>query len=506
MAVQESKGGKPDPNLRLPTLQSLQQAGRLQEAEAGYRECLRDGSARAAGLLATLLSQQRRDRELADLGEALLAAAPADGELIVNLSVALRRVGRLDEALQHARRGVVLLPAAVPAWNALGVAAMEAGRLDEALAAFDSGLKADGQHPALWLHRAMALQLLQRNQEALPIFAQFTRAFPQVSEAWRGLGAAQEALGQMPAALRSRQQAHALAPRDPDVVFEYASTLFKGGHFKDAARQFEDAVKLRENHAQSWLGLGRARLKLDDVAAARAALERAKSLDANDAGIAHLHAAITGTLPDTVETDYIRNLFDDFAKDFEDALVEQLSYDTPAKLAAFLKKQGADTGERVLDLGCGTGLMAAELARPARTIDGVDLSPRMLEQARAKDLYAELHTGELIEFLQTTDAHWDLIVATDVLIYIPHAAATFAPTLARLTPGGWFGFSIEASGSDATELPPQTGRYRQSPVRMASDLAAAGFVNIARESIVIRLESGKPVAGALLIAQRPSEA
>jgi len=497
-------GNKTGPNPRLQALQSLQQAGRLQEAEAGYRECLRDGDARAAAPLATLLLQQERDREAAELLEPIVRAAPGNGEMVVNLSMALRRLGRLDEALEHARRGSLLLPRAVPAWNALGLALLETGRTEEALAAFDSGLKQAGQHPALWLHRAMALRRLGRNSEALPAYSQLVRAVPQMSEAWRGLADVQSALGQMPAALHSRQRARALAPNDPDVAFEYGTALLQAGHALEAAQLLESVLKTRDDNAQAWVWLGRARLKLDDIPAARVAFERAKALEADDAMIAHFHAATSGTLPANVETDYIRILFDDFADRFEHTLVDLLNYDTPAQLARFLQRHGADVGSRVLDLGCGTGLMAAHLARPGRVIDGVDLSPRMLERARAKGLYAELHTAELIEFLRTARADWDLIVATDVFIYVPDPGSSFALTLAHLTPGGWFGFSIETSAGDGTELLPQTGRYRQAPARIVRELAEAGFVKITEESVVLRLESGKPVAGALLMAQRPA--
>jgi predicted TPR repeat methyltransferase len=497
-------GNSTGPNPRLQALQSLLQAGRPQEAEAGYRELLRNGDAQAAGPLATLLLQQGRDSEAVELLEPLVRAAPENGEMVVNLSMALRRLGRFDEALEHARRGVTLLPQAVPAWNALGVAALESGRLEDALAAFDSGLKAAPQHPALRLHRAMTLRRLNRNEESLAVYAQLVRAFPQTPEPWRGLADVQTALGQTDAALRSSQQARALAPHDFDVAFEHAKALLRAGNADEAARLLESLVKARDDHAQGWVWLGRAHLKLDDLPAARVAFERAKALDADDAGIAHFHAAATGNLPAAVETDYIRDLFDDFADDFEHALVDQLSYDTPAQLARYLQRRGADVGVRVLDLGCGTGLMAAQLARPGRVIHGVDLSPRMLERARAKGLYGELHTAELNEFLRAAVADWDLIVATDVFIYIPDAGSSFAPTLARLTPGGWFGFSIETSAGDATELLPQTGRYRQSSARIARELSDAGFVNIAEESIVLRLESGKPVAGALFVAQRPA--
>lgn len=489
---------------RLSALQALLQAGRWQEAEAGLRECLRAGDENAAAPLATLLLQQGRDREVAELLEPLVGAASSNGELVVDLAVALRRLGHVDQALRHARRGCALLPQAVPAWNALGLAALDANRLDEALAAFESGLKAAPGHPALFLHRAMTLRRLGRNAGALQAFAQLAKAFPQAPEAWRGLGEVQAALGQAQAALRSRERAHALAPGDPDVGFEFASGLLQAGRHEEAARRLEPLLQARPDHAQGWVWLARARLKLADVAGARAAFERARELDADDAMIAHFHAAASGVLPEAVETEYIRRLFDDFADAFEHTLVDQLAYDTPVQLARLLQRVGADGAESVLDLGCGTGLMAAQLARPGRVIDGIDLSPRMLDRARDKGLYRDLHTAEIVEFLERTDATWDLVVATDVFIYVPDAGATFAPTFARLAPGGWFGFSIERSAGDGSELIPQTGRYRQAPERVARELADAGFVDVVQETIVLRLESGQPVAGVLFAARRPA--
>jgi predicted TPR repeat methyltransferase len=488
---------------RIQALLSLQQAGRLQEAEAGLRECLRNGDAQATGPLATLLLQQERDREAAELLEPIVRAGPDDGEWIVSLSIALRRLERFEEALVYARRGVELLPRAVPAWNALGVVAMQCGRFDEALAAFDAGLKAAPGHPALVLHRAMTLRQLGRSAEALPAYAQLVRAFPQAAEGWRGLAHVQEALGQLEAALGSRERARSLAPNDPEVAFEQALTLLQAGRPGESARLLESLLRVGGDDAQVWLMLARARVKLDDIAGARVALERATALAPDDPQIAHYHAAVSGILPTAVESEYVRRLFDDFADRFERTLIDELRYDTPAQLAQLLQRLGADSAASVLDLGCGTGLMAQQLSRPGRVIDGVDLSPRMLERARAKGLYRDLHARELIEFLTQAVTRWDLVVAADVYIYVPDPGTSFAPTLARLNPGGRFAFSIERSANDDSELMLQTGRYRQSPERMVRELAAAGFVDVVQEPVVLRQESGQPVAGVLIVARRP---
>lgn len=482
---------------------ALHRAGRLGEAEAGYRECLRRGE-RASGLpLAALLLQQSRDGDAIEVLEPLVREAPGNAELAVNLSVALRRSGRVEESVGHARRACELAPRSVPGWNALGLAELELGRAEAALAAFDAGLRVVPGHPALGLHRAHALRRLRRHAEAMQAYRQSLDERPDLLEAWRGLADVQAALGQVDHALRSRERAQALAPRDHGVALELAVALLQAGDAAQAAGRLELAVRSDGSDAQAWAWLGRARLRLGDLQAARAAFEQARSHDARDPVIAHFHAALSGTLPEAVEVDYIRSLFDDFADRFEQTLVGRLRYDTPAALARLLRAHGADAGTEVLDLGCGTGLLAEQLARPGRCIDGVDLSPRMLDHARAKGRYRELHAAELVEFLSGAKSQWDLIVATDVFIYVADLAPVFAAVAARLARGGWFAFSIECSAGDRTELLPATGRYRQAPARAVEQLGAAGFTDIRRESVILRLELERPVAGELVLARLP---
>jgi predicted TPR repeat methyltransferase len=490
------------PTARLETLLTLHRAGRLDEAEAGYRDCLRDGEAEAGTPLAALLLQQARYGEAAQLLEPLVRASPHNAELAVNLSVALRRSGRSEGALQVAQRACALAPEQVLGWNALGLAALELDRVDEALAAFDSGLRLAPGHPALGLHRAHCLRRMGRNGEALPVYAQVVQGNPGLLDGWRGLANVQAALGQVEVALHSRERALQLAPQDREVAFEHAVALMNAGNVADAAQRFAAMSQTDVDDAQAWAWLGRARLKQGDLQAARAAFERAHACDPLDPVIGHFHAASAGVLPDTVESDYIRCLFDDFADRFEHTLTARLSYDTPAKLARFLRQHGADVATSVLDLGCGTGLLALELARPGRAIDGVDLSPRMLEHARTKGVYRELHAAELTKFLRDASSQWELIVATDVFIYVAELRPVFASVLKHLAPGGCFAFSLECSAGDRTELLPTTGRYRHAPERVGVELSKAGFTDITRETVVLRLEADQPVAGELLLARR----
>lgn len=483
---------------------SLHRAGRLDEAEAGYRACLDAGDARAGAALGALLLQRQRFSEAARVLEPLARARPDDAALAVNLSVALRHAGSAEQAMEQARRASVLAPTLLSAWNALGLAALQLDQAETALDAFDAGLRLAPGQPALELNRAHSLRRLGRHGDASAAYAGIVSANPGLLEAWRGLAASDGALGRVDAALRSRVRALQLAPRDREVAFEHAVALMQAGQADEAEAGFARIVAEAAGDAQAWAWLGRARLRLGAVAGARDAFERARALDPDDAVIAHFHASLSGDLPAVVEGEYIQRLFDDFADRFELTLVDRLGYSVPAALAALLREQGADAARSVLDLGCGTGLMGVELARPGRVIDGVDLSPRMLGHARAKGVYRDLQAAEAGDFLRASDRRWDLVVAADVFVYVAELAPIFDAVRARLADGGWFAFSVEASEGQRVELPPATGRYRHAPDAVAQALADAGFTHVVRRPLVSRQEMGRPVHGELLLARVPA--
>lgn len=84
----------------------------------------------------------------------------------------------------------------------------------------------------------------------------------------------------------------------------------------------------------------------------------------------------------------VERLYDDWAGSYDAELTEN-GYATPARIARAMRMTGC--AEPVLDLGCGTGLSGVAMrAEGFQVIDGTDLSPGMLEQARAKEIYRDL--------------------------------------------------------------------------------------------------------------------
>ena len=89
------------------------------------------------------------------------------------------------------------------------------------------------------------------------------------------------------------------------------------------------------------------------------------------------------------------------AQDYERDMQERYGYTLPQRGAERLVKHLADGSSLILDAGTGTGLVGQFLSEYGYGgIVGIDLSPRMLAEARAKNVYREL-------YLMTLGEPWD---------------------------------------------------------------------------------------------------
>ena len=93
-----------------------------------------------------------------------------------------------------------------------------------------------------------------------------------------------------------------------------------------------------------------------------------------------------------------REVYEDWAPSYERNLQQDYGYIAPQLAAEAFAAHCPDTDTRILDLGCGTGLVGQALAAHGfRQIDGLDISPKMLDEARAKQIYGELMIGDVTQ-------------------------------------------------------------------------------------------------------------
>ncbi|WP_224249324.1 class I SAM-dependent DNA methyltransferase [Hyalangium gracile] len=219
-----------------------------------------------------------------------------------------------------------------------------------------------------------------------------------------------------------------------------------------------------------------------------------------EAAIAWLEAAETGAvLPERAAESYVAALFDQYASHFDDKLRRELGYRAPEHVLEALEEAlGGRREQDVLELGCGTGLAGVLLRPLARRLEGIDLSPGMLERARARGVYDALHTGELHELLAASQERHTLIVAVDVLVYLGALEALFERVARRLVPGGLFAFTVERGTEPGYRLQP-TGRYLHHLDYVREQARATGLTPVVEREAVLRTERGEPVWGHVVV-------
>lgn len=167
---------------------------------------------------------------------------------------------------------------------------------------------------------------------------------------------------------------------------------------------------------------------------------------------------------------------------------------------------GVRPGDRVLDVGTGSGNAAAEAARRGALVSGVDLSPQQIEHARARcaaqGLSVDLSVGDAQD-LGWPDACFDVVVSVMAVIFAPDAARA-AAELARVTrPGGRVALTSWSAGgwsegwrarlADLLPAPSVGGRHDEwsEPGECARRLTAAGFgeVSVSEEHFAFRFAS-----------------
>jgi len=91
-------------------------------------------------------------------------------------------------------------------------------------------------------------------------------------------------------------------------------------------------------------------------------------------------------------------------------------------------------GKDVLEVGCGTGLVLERIARFARSAKGIDLSPKMLEQARARRLDVQLGDATALPF---ADASFDVVCSFKVIAHVRDVDVALGEMARVVRPGGY---------------------------------------------------------------------
>ncbi|MGL5008386.1 MAG: methyltransferase domain-containing protein [Paracoccaceae bacterium] len=215
----------------------------------------------------------------------------------------------------------------------------------------------------------------------------------------------------------------------------------------------------------------------------------------------YVAAAVRGTAA-SGQAAMTLEVFDGFARDY-DRTLEKLGNRGPEAIGRLLEAVGLPRkrGLAVLDAGCGTGLCGALLRPYAKRLHGVDLSQKMLAEAKKKRAYDRLSRCDLGSIGTYPAGPFDLVVSSDVLVYFGDLAGVLANFARVLRPGGWLLLTVEAADTGWHLAP--SGRHKHSLGYLEAALQKAGFARPKQlEHFDLRHEFGQPIRGLGLAAQR----
>ena len=460
------------------------------------------------------------DEGRAGAARPLLAAARSlspDGspELSLLSAKLFWREGDLDRSLRELDDAIIISPMHPGLRKCRSELHHDMGDLDGATRDAAEAVIADKTDPSAKALLGNMLLELGRTNEAAACLTEAVAAAPAEFAYREALASALETAGDSDAALKVLLDGIALNPANVGHHNAAALICLRRRDFVGAVRLAEQARSIGVADACTFGMKGHALASLGKHDEASLAYQEALKLGPNDPYVRHLVMA-AGALPSATRApvEYITTVFDGYADRFETHLLS-LGYLAPARIRLALEKHPKVLQEepigRVLDLGCGTGLVALAIGDlPLGPITGVDLSRRMLDQARAKRLYVELREADIMdELTKESQERWPVIIAADVLIYFGALEELLAAVHARLEPGGWFMFSVEELLPDHDGIVPgngswalhRLGRYAHTTDYVYECLSNAGFRVIRVDRQPMRQEAGVGVPGMLIVAE-----
>lgn len=485
------------------------QLGAYAEAESCCRKVIRLAPKVSAVHLnrGIALMMLRRAKEAI---ESFLLAIRLQPDLVdahVNLGEALRSLKKYEPACNAYRDALRMRPQDPAIHVRLGTTLRESGNLTDAEQHLRQALEADPRHVPAMLELGRLRVQHGQYAEAIISYREALGIDPRCRDALEQIGGIELNLGNPEAAVESYAKILEFASKDTAMRILVARMLGTQGALERAEDICRQGLLLDPNNVALHCELGKIFSEQGKATEAAEVLQSARELAGSSEEIEYLLSSLEQNDKEFLaKQKYIRKVFDDYADTFDNHLRDKLEYRAPEMISQIAYAAGMqDNGNlTIIDLGCGTGLCGPFFRDAASRLIGVDLSAKMLEKARERRVYDELHEADIVEILQRTTNAYDVAIAADVFVYVGNIAPVFAGAATSLRSGGLLLFSVETV-PNGTYVLRNSGRYGHSQDYVHTLARDHGFDTIAVKEAVIRKDSQKAVAAHIYALKKESD-
>lgn len=411
-----------------------------------------------------------------------------------------------DAALKELNNVVNLYPGHLPAQYQLGTLLLQQNEFSLAKEHYFEVLKFRPEHIEV-LNNVGVILLHENNlTDALQYFYRVVALEPNHIEARNNMAAVLMKMNHFDEALENYKILVNLQPDDIEAHYNLGVALFEMGQYEASNEQNKWIITKDSNYVAAYINLGAAYIKQGNIPEALSYYQKAQLLQPQNPSVAYMIAAISGNQqPRQAPEAYIKDLFDHYAHYYDLHLTETLQYDLPATIRSILTTKINLSAHRwkLLDLGCGTGLVGKTFHEIADQLVGIDLSSKMLDIAREKQIYDQLLEGDLIAVLSQMTAKFDLIIAADTVVYFGDLQQLLLSCKNVLYPSGYLVISTELLPNTQKDFQLEmTGRYSHNPHYIYKVAESLGLAIISQQEVILRTEKHVPCKGLVTILQK----
>ena len=400
-----------------------------------------------------------------------IAINNSDFQSLSNIASSLKEIQQYDEAEKYFTLSLQINPGQPDALTNLGLLMQIHSKTDEAINLHKKALQLAPYHLHALYNLAFVLNETNNKDGALNCYKLLLQRSPDHIKALCDTSRIYADAKQIDKALELLNHAETLEPNNEDVL-QNLGTVYKILENKEKAMQYF--------------------LKI-------------LAINPNNQAVRYFIAMMNGDTEFTASPEtYVQGLFDSYATTFDQHLVGKLKYHTPELVSDLIRKNLKTPNKlNILDLGCGTGLVGMYLNDIAATMTGVDLSPKMIEKAKEKNIYTRLIVAGIKEYLESISDQPDIVISSDVFVYFGDLQEIFSLVAKNIQPEGLFAFSTEGDNTTETYSLKETGRFTHNPNYIKELAKSNGFTVDELQETVIRYEAEKPVNGHVYILSHP---